>query len=270
MFCTNCGKQVEDNSSFCTNCGAKLTPNAPAPTPVAEPVPAQIPVAEPVPAPTPVAEPVPAPTPVAEPAPAPTAFDPMTGQPVAAPAQKNSTFQPMINLFKKIKPVYYAIAGGVVALIIVLAIVINIITGSGIKGVLKNMEDAINDGDQSALEKCYPSFVLDEKDVDVSDIASIFSGYLGDVEVDFELVKEEDITDEDHDYMDCTWQEYIQDKYEDYDEYDGEEVEAVTKAKVKVDFDIDNDLVNYLADSLTNKTQEFTFVKVDGSWYIYD
>ena len=39
MFCTKCGKQIEDGAAFCTGCGAKMGADAPAPAaPAAAPV----------------------------------------------------------------------------------------------------------------------------------------------------------------------------------------------------------------------------------------
>ena len=92
------------------------------------------------------------------------------------------------------------------------------------------------------------------------------------LDVDFEVVDEEDVTDEDYD-DNVTWAEYIQDSYADnYSDYDYEDIDAVEKVTVKMSFDFDNSLADYLTDSLSSskQEQELTCVKVDGDWYVFD
>ena len=70
-----------------------------------------------------------------------------------------------------------------------------------------------------------------------------------------------------------TWAEYIQDSYADnYSDYDYEDIDAVEKVTVKMSFDFDNSLADYLTDSLSSskQEQELTCVKVDGDWYVFD
>ena len=43
MFCINCGKEIPDGAKFCSGCGANQNPDAPAETPVQEPVPPKAP-----------------------------------------------------------------------------------------------------------------------------------------------------------------------------------------------------------------------------------
>ena len=96
-FCTQCGKQLDDDALFCTSCGTRTAPAAvPVPEVEPEPVPVPEPVVEPEivreyvpePEPVPVPEPVPDYT-FPDPAPAPVYTAPQAtySQPVqAAPA----------------------------------------------------------------------------------------------------------------------------------------------------------------------------------------
>lgn len=193
-----------------------------------------------------------------------TVIDPVTGQPV-----KN-------NNFKKHLPLIIGIAGGVVAVIIAVVIVFSVIGNSGINGVLNNLEDGINDKDVESIKKCVPEFMVKDMDISQSDIDDMFG--VSDkysFEIDFDVKSEEDVTDSNcSEANNYTWKEYIQDRYEDYDGYDGGEVEEVTKAKVKYDIDFDNDTANAIAGLASlgenDLTKDIYFVKYDGSWYLYD
>ena len=89
------------------------------------------------------------------------------------------------------------------------------------------------------------------------------------------MKSEEDVTDSNcSEANNYTWKEYIQDRYENYDGYDGGEVEKVTKAKVKYDIDFDNDTANAIAGLASlgenDLTKDVYFVKYDGSWYLFE
>lgn len=193
-----------------------------------------------------------------------TVIDPVTGQPV-----KNKSS-------KKVLPLILGIVGGVVAIIVAVVIVFSVIDNSGINGVLDSLEDGINDKNVEAIKKCVPEFMVKDMDISQSDIDDMFG--VSDkysFEIDFDVKSEEDVTDfncsEANNY---TWKEYIQDRYEDYDGYDGGEVEEVTKAKVKYDIDFDNDTANAIAGLASlgenDLTKDVYFVKYDGSWYLFE
>ena len=48
MFCSNCGKQVDDGAVFCDNCGAKLDQSTPVQTEPVRQTPVQQPVQQPI------------------------------------------------------------------------------------------------------------------------------------------------------------------------------------------------------------------------------
>lgn len=134
MFCTNCGKQLDDNSKFCPSCGTKLErveipvaaaaamtePEVPAPEPTPAPEPEQIRQEAPAPEQAwqeaPTSEPTPAPEPeqVWQEAPAP--------EPTPAPEQKKSKKGLIIGL---IAGGVVLIAAIVVALILILPNLLN-------------------------------------------------------------------------------------------------------------------------------------------------
>lgn len=193
-----------------------------------------------------------------------TVIDPVTGQPV-----KNKSS-------KKVLPLILGIVGGVVAIIVAVVIVFSVIGNSGINGVLNNLEDGINDKNVEAIKKCVPEFMVKDMDITQSDIDDILG--IRDIysfEFDFDVKSEEDVTDSNcSEANNYTWKEYIQDRYEDYDGYDGGEVEEVTKAKVKYDIDFDNDTANAVAGLASlgenDLTKDVYFVKYDGSWYLFE
>lgn len=193
-----------------------------------------------------------------------TVIDPITGQPV-----KNKSS-------KKVLPLILGIAGGVVAVIVAVVIVFSVIDNSGINGVLDSLEDGINDKNVEAIKKCVPEFMVKDMDITQSDIDDILG--IRDIysfEIDFDVKSEEDVTDSNcSEANNYTWKEYIQDRYEDYDGYDGGEVEEVTKAKVKYDIDFDNDTANAIAGLASldenDLTKDVYFVKYDGSWYLFE
>ena len=270
MICKNCGKEIADNSRFCTLCGANQDEQG---TPVqqTEPVVNQ----EPVQQTAPVSNEVPpqGTAPVGNQVSPQTVVDP-TGQPTGVPYQPTAPVAKKFD-FKKYLPMLIAIAGGVVAVIIVVCVVVNIVSNSGVKGVVNRMEDAVNDRDIDKFKELYPDFVVEEMDVDEDTMESalgLIDGF--DFDVDFEVVDEEDITDEEYEYDDSmTWAEYIQEYYADnYIEYDNEDVDAVSKVTVKMEMDFDNGIANAIAGALTDSVeeQELTCVKVDGDWYIFE
>jgi len=193
-----------------------------------------------------------------------TVIDPVTGQPV-----KNKSS-------KKVLPLILGIVGGVVAIIVAVVIVFSVIGNSGINGVLNNLEDGINDKNVEGIKKCVPEFMVKDMDITQSDIDDILG--IRDIysfEFDFDVKSEEDVTDSNcSEANNYTWKEYIQDRYEDYDGYDGGEVEEVTKAKVKYDIDFDNDTANAVAGLASlgenDLTKDVYFVKYDGSWYLFE
>lgn len=193
-----------------------------------------------------------------------TVIDPITGQPV-----KNKSS-------KKVLPLILGIVGGVVAIIVAVVIVFSVIDNSGINGVLDSLEDGINDKNVEAIKKCVPEFMVKDMDISQSDIDDILG--IRDIysfEIDFDVKSEEDVTDSNcSEANNYTWKEYIQDRYEDYDGYDGGEVEEVTKAKVKYDIDFDNDTANAIAGLASlgenDLTKDVYFVKYDGSWYLFE
>jgi hypothetical protein len=193
-----------------------------------------------------------------------TVIDPITGQPV-----KNKSS-------KKVLPLILGIAGGVVAIVVAIVIVFSVIGNSGIDGVLDSLEDGINDKNVEAIKKCVPEFMVKDMDITQSDIDDILG--IRDIysfEIDFDVKSEEDVTDSNcSEANNYTWKEYIQDRYEDYDGYDGGEVEEVTKAKVKYDIDFDNDTANAIAGLASlgenDLTKDVYFVKYDGSWYLFE
>lgn len=193
-----------------------------------------------------------------------TVIDPITGQPV-----KNKSS-------KKVLPLILGIAGGVVAIIVAVVIVFSVIDNSGINGVLDSLEDGINDKNVEAIKKCVPEFMVKDMDITQSDIDDMFG--VSDkysFEIDFDVKSEEDVTNSNcSEANNYTWKEYIQDRYENYDGYDGGEVEEVTKAKVKYDIDFDNDTANAIAGLASlgenDLTKDVYFVKYDGSWYLFE
>lgn len=193
-----------------------------------------------------------------------TVIDPITGQPV-----KNKSS-------KKVLPLILGIVGGVVAIIVAIVIVFSVIDNSGINGVLDSLEDGINDKNIESIKKCVPEFMVKDMDISQSDIDDMFG--VSDkysFEIDFDVKSEEDVTDSNcSEANNYTWKEYIQDRYEDYDGYDGGEVEEVTKAKVKYDIDFDNDTANAIAGLASlgenDLTKDVYFVKYDGSWYLFE
>lgn len=193
-----------------------------------------------------------------------TVIDPITGQPV-----KNKSS-------KKVLPLILGIAGGVVAIVVAIVIVFSVIDNSGINGVLDSLEDGINDKNIESIKKCVPEFMVKDMDISQSDIDDILG--IRDIysfEIDFDVKSEEDVTDSNcSEANNYTWKEYIQDRYEDYDGYDGGEVEEVTKAKVKYDIDFDNDTANAIAGLASldenDLTKDVYFVKYDGSWYLFE
>lgn len=193
-----------------------------------------------------------------------TVIDPVTGQPV-----KNKSS-------KKVLPLILGIVGGVVAIIVAVVIVFSVIDNSGINGVLDSLEDGINDKNVEAIKKCVPEFMVKDMDISQSDIDDMFG--VSDkysFEIDFDVKSEEDVTNSNcSEANNYTWKEYIQDRYENYDGYDGGEVEKVTKAKVKYDIDFDNDTANAIAGLASlgenDLTKDVYFVKYDGSWYLFE
>ncbi len=193
-----------------------------------------------------------------------TVIDPITGQPV-----KNKSS-------KKVLPLILGIAGGVVAIVVAIVIVFSVIGNSGIDGVLDSLEDGINDKNVEAIKKCVPEFMVKDMDISQSDIDDMFG--VSDkysFEIDFDVKSEEDVTNSNcSEANNYTWKEYIQDRYENYDGYDGGEVEEVTKAKVKYDIDFDNDTANAIAGLASlgenDLTKDVYFVKYDGSWYLFE
>ena len=193
-----------------------------------------------------------------------TVIDPVTGQPV-----KNKSS-------KKVLPLILGIVGGVVAIIVAVVIVFSVIDNSGINGVLDSLEDGINDKNVEAIKKCVPEFMVKDMDISQSDIDDMFA--VSDkysFEIDFDVKSEEDVTNSNcSEANNYTWKEYIQDRYENYDGYDGGEVEEVTKAKVKYDIDFDNDTANAIAGLASlgenDLTKDVYFVKYDGSWYLFE
>lgn len=193
-----------------------------------------------------------------------TVIDPVTGQPV-----KNKSS-------KKVLPLILGIVGGVVAIIVAVVIVFSVIDNSGINGVLDSLEDGINDKNIESIKKCVPEFMVKDMDISQSDIDDMFG--VSDkysFEIDFDVKSEEDVTDSNcSEANNYTWKEYIQDRYENYDGYDGGKVEEVTKAKVKYDIDFDNDTANAIAGLASlgenDLTKDVYFVKYDGSWYLFE
>ena len=193
-----------------------------------------------------------------------TVIDLVTGQPV-----KNKSS-------KKVLPLILGIVGGVVAIIVAVVIVFSVIDNSGINGVLDSLEDGINDKNVEAIKKCVPEFMVKDMDISQSDIDDMFG--VSDkysFEIDFDVKSEEDVTNSNcSEANNYTWKEYIQDRYENYDGYDGGEVEEVTKAKVKYDIDFDNDTANAIAGLASlgenDLTKDVYFVKYDGSWYLFE
>ncbi len=291
MYCTNCGKQIEDGSSFCTGCGTPVAQqNTNSEAPAQQPVstaqtetPAQPASTQPTeqPAQQPQEASVNAVPEQSAPVNNIPPFNQAGNADVSQPAQAQTTngnpaVNPLQNVAgkaKKINPIIFILAGAVVAVVIIVVAIVLIVSNSGPKSVLNNMEKAINDQDIDALYDCYPSFVAEDMDLDDDDIESTF-GLIEGVKISCTLEDEEDITEEDYEYDDSvTWQEYIQEQYEDYDEYDDEEVEKVVEAEYTMEYSFDNDVADYIADALEDEDetdQTGIFVKVDGDWYIYE
>ncbi len=126
-FCTNCGAKLEDMSVFCPNCGNRVA----APAPVAEPAPA------------PVVEP--APMPAFEPAPAPV-FEP-TPAPVVEPPKKKKSKAPLIL--------------GIVAGVLVVAIVAVIVLSSFVTAPIKTYLEVELAGNFDKIEELAPAAYWD-------------------------------------------------------------------------------------------------------------
>ena len=138
---------------------------------------------------------------------------------------------------------------------------------------MKNAKTITIYGQEKKIEK--NNFVMVNKGLtlfeeDADEVNDIYS-----FEIDFDVKSEEDVTDSNcSEANNYTWKEYIQDRYENYDGYDGGEVEKVTKAKVKYDIDFDNDTANAIAGLASlgenDLTKDVYFVKYDGSWYLFE
>ncbi|MGN1125976.1 MAG: zinc ribbon domain-containing protein [Ruminococcus sp.] len=238
MFCQNCGKELPDNSSFCTSCGAKQDVQN---SPVQNEVPAQTTV---------------------------DSVGQSTGYTVNSDTTPVNNSNQNNNLVVKIA----VAAAAVVVLVVGVILVISLISNTGAKGVINRMEDAINDCDAEKSVECYDySLFLDEDGFDdaVDGVDDAYDSIKdADFDVDFEVKSDKDITEDDCDYDDdMTWQEYLQGRYEDMDEYDDQEVDAVKEVRVRAtcDYDDDDEDVEDFADEMKD-TKKFYCVKIDGDW----
>jgi hypothetical protein len=287
MFCQNCGSKLEEGTKFCTNCGAKQDDvqqqAAPVQTPVQTSVETPIqtsvpesntqPVQEPV-QPTTAEQPVNPVNAAAEPVanPQPYQYGSTPNQYPAQPVPQAENKTGFVSKLKQINPKIYIFGGiGILLVIAIIVVSVNIISNSGVKGVLNHMEKAINNQDIDQLEKCYPDFVWESMDIDDEDeITSTLSIGSDVIDVSFSLEDETDVTDEDYSSSE-TWQEYAERTYGYYDEYDDEEVEAVVEAEISAEYDFGSSIANSLVNSIADTSEDTTtmhFVKLDGSWYI--
>lgn len=305
MICKNCGMEIADGSRFCTNCG---TPTAQEPAPVQpmggsvppQPIQGEVPV-QPMQGEVPV-QPMSGEVPVqpmggevpVQPMQGEVPMQPMSGevpaQPMGgevptqplqggyAPQQPTMNGMPFNNgmeaVKKNKKPLIFA-GVALVAIILVVVVAVNMFSNMGYKGVLNKLEKAVNNRDAKLAMECYPDFYFDDDtdDEDVMDKIGFGNDIIEDIDIDFEVISDKEVTDDDCSlsYDDSTWEEYITDYYEDHcDDYDGEEVSEVIEAKVKMEIDSDSDAADALLNGLLNTSKvKMIFAKVDGSWYYF-
>lgn len=267
MFCQNCGKQLSDNSKFCPACGAKQDvqqevpvqttathgdqPNGYPVNQVSQEVGQEVPVQTTV-------------NPGVQP----------NGYPVnQAPMPANNPNKKS-NLGVKI-----TVLVAVVAVLVAGAIIaVSVFSNMGAKGAVNRLVDAFNDCDMEKIIDCTAySLFLDEDDYE--DALDAFGEYEdkfdvikdADVEIDVEFKSEKDITDDDCDYdEDQTWKEFYQESFEETDNYDDQEVQAVKELRVKLTCDYDEDYEDEVEDTLDGieDTEKFTCIKIDGDWYL--
>lgn len=199
MYCSNCGKQIDDNSKFCNGCGSAQTPvqtpqptappsKAQAPQPTAPPPKAQAP--QPT-APPPVAQaPQPtAPPPVAQ-APQPTAPPPVAQAPQPTAPQPQYYNPAPVTATPKKKGKTGVIIASVVAGLLVFALTSTIVSSCVAKSLKNNyidetdamfeFETISDDAVQIATDSDYYSDDADDTVASASDIDSyedIFSFY---------------------------------------------------------------------------------------------
>ena len=183
QFCPNCGTQVSEDGAFCPNCGTKIAPAAPQPVQQPAPQPMQQPVQQYMPQPVPQAA--------------------------------GSFLDNMAQKFNLSKNVLLGIAGGVLALIVVLILVLSLSGG--------------------------PSVIKDYK---YKDICGTYDGEaeVGRIKFDYSYDKSalEDLADEmgmDVDEIEDMLDEYMEEGKQEADEMEGQTMECsieVTKDEIEI------------------------------------
>lgn len=281
MICKNCGLEIQDDSKFCNHCGAEQIVSKPKEE-VAQPEldPQEQDVVTPEPEEKSQEDVVESQdnipqTQQVEPRQAESTESVEPNEPQQSETESQpSMFQPMIDTikgidFKKLNPKNNPkptiIAGSVVAIFIVCAVIFNIIFSGGVEGLVDKMEDAINEKNSKLAMECYPEFMHNGLD-NIGEVNYLSN--LG-VEVDLDIISEKDVTDEDYDYdSSYTWKKYVENYYSDFSGYDGEVVQKVEKVTVKLEMDTDIDFLDSFVD-MQDSTEELTVVKLDGDWYIF-
>lgn len=151
----------------------------------------------------------------------------------------------------------YGIIGGIaVAVIVILAIIINIL-GSGWKKPIDNYFKGMQKGNLKTYEKAYPDFINEKRDLDDDDMDEmkehLEDEYGEKIKITYKVTKKENIKKDDLKKV----QEYIEKQYdEDVKISAGKEVKVKATIKGKDDSDTD-----------TNKMYVY---KINGKWKLFD
>lgn len=151
----------------------------------------------------------------------------------------------------------YGIIGGIaLAVIVILAIIINILT-SGWKKPIDNYFKGMEKGNLKTYQKAYPDFYNDKMDLDDDDMEDMKDGledeYGEKIKISYKITKSEKIKKDDLKKV----QEYIEKVYdEDVKITAGKEVKVKATIKGKDDSDTD--------------TQKMYVYKIDGKWKLFN
>lgn len=233
-FCGNCGAQLSDDAVVCYNCGVNIAPQPQqAPAQYQQPQYQQAPYQQPQQAyaggPTPA------------------------DNAASAIKEKAGAFVNKCKTDKKFLGIILGAVAAVVAIIVVLVLVL----GGGYEAAIDNYIDA-SLGDYDAYVDCFPEEVFEMMEkYDVAEDEDDFekqADRMKDYDIDYEIVKEEKVDDDDLDDI----KSFLKKNFD----IPKSDVKEAIEAKVKL-------TVSYDGEDRSD-TEKLVVVNIDGDWYVLD
>lgn len=183
---------------------------------------------------------------------------------VVAVKDKTNEIIGKVKTDSKFRNLLIAIAGGVVAVVLLIVILVSVL-GGAYKKALDNYIDAVFFGEYDAYKACYPEKIwknLEDDATDKSEFKDSFKitkemlkeEYGKDIKVDYEILEKDEVDEDDLDDI----RDYLKETFN------------IPKKSVTAAYEIEVNLVIEGDEDEDEDTGYFTLVKIDGDWYQYD